>query len=145
MNGQPETAVQREREAEFLANVGAFMRRDFAAIEATWRPDLVMTLPGSSWLAGNHVGYDEASRCVLGLRQVLASEERRMTFIHEGHQMIVRHDVVVHGPMHIVEMTLRVRIRYDEYGMAETIYLEPDDLTLFDHVLNTALRDESTG
>jgi hypothetical protein len=41
----------------------------------------------------------------------------------------------------VVEMTLRVRLRYDREGKAESIDLEPEDLGLFDHVLNTTLRD----
>jgi hypothetical protein len=137
--------VQYAREIQFLENMGAFMRRDFAALEAAWRPDVVMTLPGSSWLAGTHEGYDDVSRCVLGLRQVLDSEQKRTTFLHEGDQMIVRHDIVVHGPLHVVEMTLLVRVRYDEGGKAEAISLEPDDLGLFDHVLNAMLQNQSTG
>ena len=54
--------------------------------------------------------------------------------------MIVRHDVMVHGPEHVVEMTLRVRLRYDREGKVESIDLEPEDLGLFDHVVNTTLR-----
>jgi hypothetical protein len=34
-----------------------------------------------------------------------------------------------------------VKVRYDAEGKAESISLEPDDLGLFDHVLNTALRN----
>ena len=52
-----------------------------------------------------------------------------------------RHDIEVHGPDHVVEMTLRVRVRYDSEGKAASISLEPDDLGLFDHVLNTVLRN----
>jgi hypothetical protein len=96
--------------------MGAFMRRDFAAIDRTMRPDVVIELPGSSWLAGTYRGYEEASRCILGLRRVLDAEEKGISFLHEGDQMIVRHDSTVHGPMHEVEMTLRVRIRYDSDG-----------------------------
>lgn len=141
MVGRPKSELQERREAQFIANMGAFMRRDFATIEAAWRPDVMMEMPGSSWLAGTHRGMTDVSRCVLGLRQVLASEDRRTTFLHEGDQMIVRHDIMVHGPEHVVEMTLRVRVRYDEEGKAEAISLEPDDLGLFDHVVNTALRN----
>jgi len=47
----------------------------------------------------------------------------------------------VHGPNHDVEMTLRVRARFDEQGKIESLTVEPDDLGLFDHVLNAALRD----
>lgn len=93
------------------------------------------------WLAGTHRGFKDVSRCIVGLRQVLASKDRRTTFLHEGDQMIVRHDITVHGPEHMSEMTLRVKVRYDSEGKAETIGLEPDDLGLFDHVLNTALRN----
>ena len=124
--------------------MGAFMRRDFAAIDRTMRPDVVMELPGSSWLAGTYRGYDEASRCILGLRQVLDSAERGISFLHEGDQMIVRHDSTVHGPMHEVEMTLRVRIRYDSDGKAEAISVEPDDIGLFDHVLNVVLGNQAS-
>jgi len=109
-------------------------------VEAMWRPDVVMTLPGSSWLAGTHRGYKR----VRGLREVLASDHRRVMFLHEDDQMIVRHDVTVPGPTHAVEMTLKLRVRYDSDGKAEAIDLEPDDLALFDHVLNTRIEDQSS-
>jgi ketosteroid isomerase-like protein len=141
METRAKTLVQTQHEAQFVQNVGAFMRRDFETIEATWRPDVVMEMPGTSWLAGTHRGLKDVSSCVLGLRQVLASEDRRTTFIHEHDQMIVRHDVMVHGPEHVAEMTLRVRLRYDREGKVESIDLEPEDLGLFDHVLNTTLRN----
>jgi ketosteroid isomerase-like protein len=137
--------VQYAREIQFLENIDAFMRRDFAALEAAWRPDVVMTLPGSSWLAGTYEGYDDVSRGVLGLRQVLDSEQKQITFLHEGDQMIVRHDIEVHGSMHVVEMTLRVRMRYDEGGKVEAILVEPEDIGLFDHVVNVVLQNQSTG
>jgi ketosteroid isomerase-like protein len=142
MEGLPPPAVQREREIQFIQSMRAFMRRDFALVEAGWRPDVVLAMPGASWLAGTHRGYADVSRCVLGLREVLASEDRRITFLHEGDQMIVRHDITVRGPRHEVGMTLRVRIRYDADEKAEAISLEPDDLALFDHVLNTKLQDQ---
>jgi ketosteroid isomerase-like protein len=140
VESRPKTPVQAHREAQFVHHMGAFMRRDFETLEAAWRLDVVMDMPGTSWLAGTHRGLEDVSRCVLGLRQVLASEDRRTTFLHEGDQMIVRHDIMVHGPEHVVEMTLRVRVRYDREGKAESIDLEPEDLGLFDHVLNTGLR-----
>lgn len=55
--------------------------------------------------------------------------------------MIVRHDFMVHGPMHEVEMALRVSVRYDPTGKMEPITVEPDDPALFDHVLNPDLRN----
>ena len=140
MQTRAETLVQAQREAQFGQNMAAFMRRDFETIEATWRLDVVMEMPGTSWLAGTHRGLKDVSRAVLGLRQVLASDDRRTTFLHEGDHMIVRHDVMVHGPEHVVEMTLRVRLQYDREGRVESIDLEPEDLGLFDHVVNTTLR-----
>jgi hypothetical protein len=143
--GLSESAIQGEREAQFIETMGAFMRRDFADIEDTIRSDVVMNLPGSSWLAGSHEGFQEVSRCLLGLRQVLSSDDRRISFLHHGDQMIVRHDSVARGPEHDAEMTLLVRIRYDDAGLARTISMEPEDLGLFDHVLNTRLGNQSTG
>jgi hypothetical protein len=145
MGIQSESVIQGQREAQFIETMGAFMRRDFAAIEGTIRSDVVMDLPGSSWLAGSHEGFQEVSRCLVGLRQVLASDDRRISFLHHGDQMIVRHDSVVSGPEHEAEMTLLVRIRYDDAGMARRISMEPEDLPLFDHVLNTRLGNQSTG
>jgi len=141
MDPPSETALRAEREAQFIANIGAFMRRDFDAIERSMRPDVVMELPGSSWLSGTYGGFAEVGRCVVALRRVLESDHTRISFLHEGDQMIVRHDIIVHGPNHDVEMTLRVRARFDEQGKIESLTVEPDDLGLFDHVLNAALRD----
>src|ERR1700675_777223 len=99
MDGQSKTAVQSKRETQFLQNMRAFMRGDFALVETAWRPDVVLTLTGSSWLAGTHRGYEEVSRCVHGLRQVLAANQTRTQFLHEGDQMIVRHDITVNPPV----------------------------------------------
>jgi len=141
MDGQAKTPIQSAREAQFIESLAAFQRRDFETVEASWRPDIVMEMPGTSWLAGKHHGFKDVSRCVTGLRHVLASEDRRTMFLHQGDQMIVQHDITVHGPEHVAEMRLRVKVRYDADGMAQSIGLEPDDLGLFDHVLNTALRN----
>jgi hypothetical protein len=43
--------------------------------------------------------------------------------------------------MHEVAMGLRVSVRYDPTGKMEAITVEPNDLALFDHVLNTGLRN----
>jgi ketosteroid isomerase-like protein len=144
MGGHPHTARQSKREAQFIQNMGAFMRRDFIALDESMRPDVVMELPGNSWLAGLYSGLEEVSRCVLGLRQVLISEEKQVSFLHEGDQMIVKHNIMVHSPTHEVEMVLRVRVRYDEDDRAKVISVEPQDLGLFDHVLNTLMRRQAS-
>lgn len=143
MDAKPKTALQYKRETQFLQNMRAFMRGNFALIETTWRPDVSLTLPGSSWLAGTHQGFKDVSRCVHGLRQVLTAEQTRTEFLHEDDQLIVRHDIKVNGPTQVAEMTLRVRVLYDKDGKAEAIHLEPDDLALFDHALNTRQQNRS--
>jgi ketosteroid isomerase-like protein len=143
MEVPPKSEIQSQREAQFIQDVGAFVRRDFEAIEQKMRSDVVMKLPGSSWLAGTYQGLEEVGRCVLGLRHVLDSSEDRISFLHEGDQMIVRHDIMVHGPKHQVGMTLMIRFRFGADGKSESISVEPSDLGLFDHVLNLALKDSA--
>jgi hypothetical protein len=51
MEAQPKSDLKAQREARYIQDVGAFLRRDFEAIERRMRSDVVMHLPGSSWLA----------------------------------------------------------------------------------------------
>jgi hypothetical protein len=53
--------------------------------------------------------------------------------------MTVRHQTQVMGPQHQVEMTLQLKIRFDADGIASSV-LVPEDLGLFDHVVNSTLR-----
>jgi hypothetical protein len=76
--------IQGEREAMFLGNMDAFMRRDFATIERSMRSDVVLELPGTSWLAGRYLGYEEVSRSIVSLRRVFDSEKKQLSFLHEG-------------------------------------------------------------
>jgi hypothetical protein len=133
------SALQREREGRFIEGVGAFIRRDFEAIEAAIRPDVVMRLPGSSWLAGTYRGPEEVGRCILGLRHVLESSEDRVTFVHHPDRMVVEHEIRLHGPLHDLEMSFSVALGYDEDGRIVSVDVEPADRGLFDHVLQTAL------
>jgi len=128
-----------EREAQFGRNMEAFIRRDFGVIEETMRPDVVLDMPGSSWLAGTYQGFEAVSRGVVALRQVFNSDKRLVTLVHEGDQMVVRHAITVSGPRHDVEMNLGVRIGYDEQGKFATIDVEPADIDLFDYVVNSRL------
>lgn len=133
------TRLQKEREARVIEGVGAFIRRDFDVLERTMHPDVVMRLPGWSWLAGVYRGPGEVCRCILGLRQVLESSTDRVSFLHEGDHMIMTHEIVLHGPAHDVDMTFSVAVGYDSDERVRTISVEPADLALFDHVLKTAL------
>jgi ketosteroid isomerase-like protein len=143
VDARSKSELQAQREARFVQDIGAFVRRDFEAIDRKMHSDVVMHLPGSSWLAGTYTGFEEVGRCILGLRHVLDSSEDRVTFLHEGDQMIVRHDIRVHGPKHQVDMTLLVRVRFGAEGKAESMSVEPADLGLFDHVLNVAPKDSA--
>jgi hypothetical protein len=141
MGTRGKSELQSEREARFIGGIDAFRRRDFDAIERTMQSGVIINVPGSSWLAGAYRGFEEAGRCILGLRHVLDSSEKRISFLHEGDHMIVRHDIMVHGPKHEAAMTLLVRVRFGPDGKAKSISVEPEDLGLFDHVLNIALKD----
>ena len=134
-----ETRVREEREAQFARNMDAFIRRDYSVIDATMRADVVLEMPGSSWLAGTYRGLAEVSRSVVALRQVFNSDKKLVTFLHGGDHMVVRHAIAVSGPHHDVEMNLSVRIGYDEEGKFATINVEPSDLGLFDYVVNSRL------
>jgi hypothetical protein len=54
--------------------------------------------------------------------------------------MLVRHEITVLGPTHDVTMLLGVRLRFDADGKTAEIWLEPSDVGLFDHVVNSILR-----
>jgi ketosteroid isomerase-like protein len=126
-------------ESRFIEGVAAFIRRDFEALGRTMHPDVVMHLPGSSWLAGTYRGPEEVGRCILGLRHVLESTEDRVSFAHEVDRMVVQHDIRLHGPLHDLEMRFAVAIGYDDDERIVSVDVEPADGGLFDHVLQTAL------
>lgn len=130
-------SLQAEREAVFLQGVGAFMRRDFGALERSMRADIQMTLPGSSWLAGTYRGPRAVASCILGLRKVLDSSEDRISFLHAGDRMMVRHEITLHGPQHETEMVFFVGVSFDPDGRVRSVSVEPEDLGLLDHVLNS--------
>jgi hypothetical protein len=50
-----------ERQAQFTRMASAFARRDFVAVAEGVVPAVVLTLEGSSWLAGAYRGYEEFS------------------------------------------------------------------------------------
>jgi hypothetical protein len=133
--------VQAEREAQFARNLEAFVRRDFAVIEAAMRPDVVLRLPGSSWLAGTYRGLEDVTRSIVDIRQVFVSDRKRVTFVHQGDTMIVRHAITIGGgPQDEVEMTMYISIGYDLDGKFKSIDVVPVDLGLFDFVVNSRPR-----
>lgn len=143
MRAQPKTDLQSEREGLFVRLVEAYRQRDFGVIEEAVRPDVVLKLPGSSWLAGTYRGHEAFGRYVLAIRQVLRAAEKPSRYHHRGNEMTVEHDVVVSGPKHVAEMMVRIRVRFDEDDKAASVLVEPDDLGLFDHVVNTVVEDSA--
>jgi ketosteroid isomerase-like protein len=133
------TAVQRERETQFARNMAAFIAQDFDVIDATFRSDVEMHLPGTSWLAGTYRGLAEVSKATVALRHTFNSDDKIVTFLHEGDRMIIRHNILVSGPRHDVEMVLTVGIDYDADGKFAAIAVQPDDIGLFDYVVNSRL------
>lgn len=133
-----------EREEQFVEHMQHFTRREFSTFEGAIASDVTMVLPGSSWLAGTFTGYEGVRRCILGLRRVLDSKETALSFLHEGNHMFVRHEIVVHGPTHQVTMRLRVRVRYNDDDEVDALFVEPEDLGLFDHVVNSVLMNQDT-
>jgi ketosteroid isomerase-like protein len=131
-----------DRECLFAELLAAFGRRDHAVIRAAMRPDVVLVLPGSSPLAGTHRGIAEVGHFVVALRTVLQTgrNDGQISFLHEGDQMVVRHQVSVLGPQHTAEMVLRQRFTFDgKSGKLASITVEPEDEGLFDYVVRSAL------
>lgn len=131
-----------DRECLFAELLAAFGRRDHDVIRASMRPDVVLVLPGSSPLAGTHRGIAEVGHFVVALRMVLqtGSNNGEISFLHEGDQMVVRHQVSVLGPRHTAEMVLRQRFTFDgRGGKLASITVEPEDEGLFDYVVQSAL------
>ncbi|HEX6401130.1 MAG TPA: hypothetical protein VF108_11785 [Actinomycetota bacterium] len=131
--------LRADRETRFLNGIESFMRRDFDALGASMHRAIRMEVPGSSWLAGTYRGYEAVGRCLIGLRRVLDSSDRRVSFVHENHRMVVQHVITVRGPRHEIDMTLTVSVSYDHDDRARSISIEPDDPALFDHVIDTVL------
>jgi ketosteroid isomerase-like protein len=133
----PGREIELEREGLFARLTAAFMHRDFVAFNEAVREDIVTELPGSSWLAGTHRGREAFGRFMVSLRQVVYSNQRPTTYLHSADEMIVRHDMLVSGPKHEVEMVLVIKIRFDPAGKVAAVVVVPEDLGLFDHVANS--------
>src|SRR6266498_3973131 len=88
---QARNEQQIERQALFTRMASAFARRHFESVAAGVRPEVVVALRGSSWLAGTYTGYEEFSEYVLAARQVLESAGKPITYLHDGQEMIVEH------------------------------------------------------
>jgi len=136
-------SVERHREAVIGVLADAFQRRDFDAFREPLDPELVLTLPGSSWLAGIYHGYEPFARYLLAIRQVLVWPGDAITFSHHGNEMIFRQSMIVTGPSHEAEMALIVTVTFDDDERIRSFYVQPEDQGLFDYVLNSVLERSS--
>jgi len=132
------------REALYARLVRAFVDRDFVTIERAMREDVVLELPGTSSFSGRHVGWDAVDRYLVGMRQFMRSTGKPITFEHEDNMMVATYETMVHGPKHLIDdMELRVEITVDEEERISTVFIQPDDIGLFDHVITEVLRSAS--
>ena len=98
--------------------------------------------PSALPLAGTYRGLQEVGSFVVALRSVLDTCRSSVSFLHAGDQMILRHQISVHGPSHAAEMILLQRFTFDgSTGKLARITVEPEDAGLFDYVVKTALGD----
>jgi ketosteroid isomerase-like protein len=131
-----------DREVIFGELLAAFGRHDLDVIRAAMRPDVTLVTPGSSPLAGTYRGIEAVGRFVVELRAALDSGRHEVAFEHEGDDMVVRHQVEVHGPLHVAGMILHQRFAFDRAtGKITSITVEPEDGGLFDYVIHSRLRD----
>jgi len=143
-NGVKDDQLNGDREAIFAQLLAAFGRRDNDVILAAMSADVVLELPGTSALAGTYRGIDEVGRFVSQLRSVLDTGRHEVSFEHDGDEMLIRHQVAVHGPQHVAGMILVQRFTFDApSGKIVSITVEPEDRGLFDYVVHTALSDNT--
>jgi ketosteroid isomerase-like protein len=128
---------RRRREEGFTALVQAFARRDHGALEGGVRPDVELTLRGSSWLAGKYRGYEEFGQYVAGAALVLGPGEGQLSYHHDGAEMTVVHEFAV-GPLG-VRMPLHEVVTFDDDDLVESLLIRPWDQDLFDEAVNAFL------
>lgn len=130
--------VEIDREVALLDLANAYGRGDFVAFERVVRPDMTLTLAGSSRLAGTYHGYEAFGRYLEILREVLRPTRDPITFEHSASEMVFRQVLIVSSPKHDAEVTLVVRVGYHDDGRIESFLVEPEDQGLFDHVVDTS-------
>ena len=134
----PNRDVEIEREGLLARLAVAYQRRDLDVFEAACRPDMVLTLAGSSRLAGTYHGYGAFSEYLDGVRDVLRAADQQIRFEHDIDRMIFTQAVVISGPNHQVEMGMRVTVEFHADGRVKSFLAEMEDQGLFDYVVNTS-------
>lgn len=140
MSTQVARAVEVEREGLLAKLATAYQRRELDVFEEACRPDMVVTLAGSSRLSGTYHGYGAFSEYLDAVRDVLRAADDQIRFEHDGDQMIFTQAVVISGPNHQVEMPMRVTVVFHADGRVQSFLAEMGDQGLFDYVVNTSAR-----
>jgi hypothetical protein len=135
--GQRAEDLRRRREELFAGLVQAFARGDHAALEAGVRPDVELTLGGTSWLAGKYRGYEEFRQYVAGAALILGRTEGQLSYHHVGDEMTVIHDFLVGPPA--VRIALHEVIAFDAEGRVQSLFVRPWDQAKFDEAVNAFL------
>jgi hypothetical protein len=129
------------REGIFGHAVVAFVQRDVETLRGLARDDVVLTVAGSSPIAGAHHGPEAIARVVMQLRRFVSCTAEPIRFSHEGDEMTAHRDVVVIGQMHRVGMTLHLSFSFDRSERIGVVLIEPSDPGLFDHVVGVGLAE----
>lgn len=131
--------VQIERQSAFTRMASAFARRDFEAIERGVAPEVVLTLHGSSWLAGTYEGFEGFGRYLLGARMILEPAGKPLTYLHHGDEMTIMHEFLVGPGARAPEVALHITVRFAEDGKLRSLNIQAKDQELFDRAADAYL------
>jgi hypothetical protein len=121
----------------------AFVQGDLGMLRRLTREDVVLTLIGSSPLAGTHHGRDAIARLAFGLRRYVTCTTHPIRFAHDGDRMTAHRDIAISGHLHRVDMTLHVSFSFDRSDGIRAVRIEPSDPGLFDHVISVEMGNET--
>ncbi|HEX6579753.1 MAG TPA: hypothetical protein VF195_02640 [Actinomycetota bacterium] len=121
----------------------AFVQGDIGMLRSLTREDVVLTLTGSSPLAGTHHGRDAVAGLAIGLGRYVTCTSHLIRFAHDGDRMTAHRDIAIRGQLHRVEMTLHASFSFDRSDRISAVRLEPSDPGLFDHVISVELGSET--
>jgi len=121
----------------------AFVQGDVGMLRRLTREGVVLTLVGSSPLAGTHHGRDAVARFASGLARYVTCTSHMIRFAHDGDRMTAHRDIAISGHLHRVEMTLHVSFAFDRSDRISAVQIEPSDPGLFDHVIGVEMGDET--
>jgi hypothetical protein len=141
MSGPSSIDAQLGRQATFDRMASAFAHADVETVSAGVRPEAVLTLAGSSWLAGTYRGYEQLTQYILGSRLVLDSTPQRVEHLHCENEIRTVHNFVVGGKECGPEMALDVTVRFHPDDRIESVLIEPRDEDAFDAAVDGFLAD----